>query len=444
MREELFGPIVTTYVYPEGKWEETLGLVDRGSPYGAHRRRLRGRPRRRDPGGGGAPLRGRQLLRQRQADRRGRRPAAVRRRARLGHERQGRVDVEPDPLGQPADDQGDLRARRATTATRSWACRPARRGRQRLRPAGSPVTSLGRGLNVAPHGAILALDSSRGLLIDSPLGGRLPLDPAMALAASLPALARHLRAWRNVIADAYPDEKVRWRSIWGAYLAGVGVNATDPGARGRRRPPLPGKHRVNNSTYTTLASSLAVMAIFDITAALALFAYALTQNVLRASTSSPTCRASTSAGCSSGRACSPAVARALGIASASALWAARHVARLQAAPGPGFHRAARGRAATCAGSRCGRRSTGRPRIAETLFFLKAFHIDATRAQRADRPDGAERLDGAADHAGRNRHRAGAARRGARRRRIEDRLVAFSVGVKLTVTARTSSSASWRC
>ena len=27
------------------------------------------------------------------------------------------------------------------------------------------------------------------------------------------------RAWRNVIADAYPEEKVRWRSIWGAYLA---------------------------------------------------------------------------------------------------------------------------------------------------------------------------------------------------------------------------------
>ena len=46
-----------------------------------------------------AALRGRQLLRQRQADRRGRRPAAVRRRARVGHERQGRLDVEPDPLG---------------------------------------------------------------------------------------------------------------------------------------------------------------------------------------------------------------------------------------------------------------------------------------------------------------------------------------------------------
>src|SRR5215216_1817666 len=34
MREELFGPIVTTYVYPEGKYDETLELIDRGAPYG--------------------------------------------------------------------------------------------------------------------------------------------------------------------------------------------------------------------------------------------------------------------------------------------------------------------------------------------------------------------------------------------------------------------------
>ncbi|HET9325056.1 MAG TPA: L-glutamate gamma-semialdehyde dehydrogenase, partial [Gaiellaceae bacterium] len=32
MREELFGPIVTTYVYPESKWDETLELVD-DNPY---------------------------------------------------------------------------------------------------------------------------------------------------------------------------------------------------------------------------------------------------------------------------------------------------------------------------------------------------------------------------------------------------------------------------
>src|SRR4249919_3024687 len=34
MREEFFGPIVTTYVYPENDWEQTLELVDETAPYG--------------------------------------------------------------------------------------------------------------------------------------------------------------------------------------------------------------------------------------------------------------------------------------------------------------------------------------------------------------------------------------------------------------------------
>jgi 1-pyrroline-5-carboxylate dehydrogenase len=34
MREELFGPVVTTYVYPENKYDDTLDLVDRTAPYG--------------------------------------------------------------------------------------------------------------------------------------------------------------------------------------------------------------------------------------------------------------------------------------------------------------------------------------------------------------------------------------------------------------------------
>jgi 1-pyrroline-5-carboxylate dehydrogenase len=34
MREELFGPVVTAYVYPENKWNDTLELVDRTAPYG--------------------------------------------------------------------------------------------------------------------------------------------------------------------------------------------------------------------------------------------------------------------------------------------------------------------------------------------------------------------------------------------------------------------------
>jgi 1-pyrroline-5-carboxylate dehydrogenase len=34
LREELFGPVVTTYVYDENKWDDTLQLIDRTAPYG--------------------------------------------------------------------------------------------------------------------------------------------------------------------------------------------------------------------------------------------------------------------------------------------------------------------------------------------------------------------------------------------------------------------------
>ena len=34
LKDELFGPVVTAYVYPEGKWSDTLDLVDRTAPYG--------------------------------------------------------------------------------------------------------------------------------------------------------------------------------------------------------------------------------------------------------------------------------------------------------------------------------------------------------------------------------------------------------------------------
>ena len=34
MREELFGPVVTAFVYDEKKYEDTLDLIDAGAPYG--------------------------------------------------------------------------------------------------------------------------------------------------------------------------------------------------------------------------------------------------------------------------------------------------------------------------------------------------------------------------------------------------------------------------
>jgi 1-pyrroline-5-carboxylate dehydrogenase len=34
LRDELFGPIVTTFVYPDDRWQDTLELVDSTAPYG--------------------------------------------------------------------------------------------------------------------------------------------------------------------------------------------------------------------------------------------------------------------------------------------------------------------------------------------------------------------------------------------------------------------------
>jgi uncharacterized membrane protein YbhN (UPF0104 family) len=88
------------------------------------------------------------------------------------------------------------------------------------------------------------------------------------------------RAWRNVIAAAYPAERVRWRSIYAAYIAGVGVNAVIPARSGDILRLYLTRRAVPAATYTTLAATYVVMAIFDSAMALAVFAYALSLGVL--------------------------------------------------------------------------------------------------------------------------------------------------------------------
>ena len=71
------------------------------------------------------------------------------------------------------------------------------------------------------------------------------------------------RAWRNVIAAAYPQAEVRWRSIFGALAAGVGVNAIIPARGGDVVRLFLAKRRVQGSTYPTLASTLLLLTLFD-------------------------------------------------------------------------------------------------------------------------------------------------------------------------------------
>ena len=107
-----------------------------------------------------------------------------------------------------------------------------------------------------------------------------PLPLAIAIGCHLAKVVCTSRAWRNVLAAAYPDVRVRWRSIYAAYAAGVGVNAIFP-IRAGDVVRLTMAHRaIRGSTYTTLVSSSLVLAIVDAVCATALFAWALTQGLL--------------------------------------------------------------------------------------------------------------------------------------------------------------------
>jgi uncharacterized membrane protein YbhN (UPF0104 family) len=83
-----------------------------------------------------------------------------------------------------------------------------------------------------------------------------------------------------VLAAAYPDAQVPWRGIYGAYLAGVGVNAIVPARAGDAVRIYLAHRAVEGSTYTTVISSTFVLTIFDMTAALCLFTWALSIGAL--------------------------------------------------------------------------------------------------------------------------------------------------------------------
>jgi uncharacterized membrane protein YbhN (UPF0104 family) len=88
-------------------------------------------------------------------------------------------------------------------------------------------------------------------------------------------------AWRNILAAAYPDRPVRRLPIFGAYIAGVGVNAIIPVRAGDAVRIVLAHRAIPESTYTTVVSSTLVLSIFDFTAAsLLLLWVVLTQDTL--------------------------------------------------------------------------------------------------------------------------------------------------------------------
>ena len=103
---------------------------------------------------------------------------------------------------------------------------------------------------------------------------------ALACACHAARLVVRTWAWRNILQAAFPDTRVRWRSTAGAYFAGVGVNSILPARAGDALRAYLIKHRVDGSTYPTIASTLVVETLFDSVVAGALLLWALVSGAL--------------------------------------------------------------------------------------------------------------------------------------------------------------------
>jgi uncharacterized membrane protein YbhN (UPF0104 family) len=99
----------------------------------------------------------------------------------------------------------------------------------------------------------------------------------IGLAAFITYLTIRSRAYFNVLRAAYPDERIEFRKIWGAYVAAYGFNNVVPARGGDVIKLFLVKSSIKNSSYPAVGSSIFVEAIFDLCMAIPILAFAFSQ-----------------------------------------------------------------------------------------------------------------------------------------------------------------------
>jgi uncharacterized membrane protein YbhN (UPF0104 family) len=105
---------------------------------------------------------------------------------------------------------------------------------------------------------------------------------ALALALHFARLVFRALAWRAILTAAYPDERPKFRSAFGAYVAGVGINSIVPARAGDAVKLYLIKHRMPDASYATLTPTLVAETLFDFVVGIALIAWALSIGALPA------------------------------------------------------------------------------------------------------------------------------------------------------------------
>jgi uncharacterized membrane protein YbhN (UPF0104 family) len=103
---------------------------------------------------------------------------------------------------------------------------------------------------------------------------------AGAIALSVANLALRSRAWQQILRAALPAEGIRYRTAFGAYCAGVGVNALIPARVGDLVKMFLVKRSTRDSHYPTLVGSLVAETLFDFLVASSLLVWALSAGLL--------------------------------------------------------------------------------------------------------------------------------------------------------------------
>jgi uncharacterized membrane protein YbhN (UPF0104 family) len=95
------------------------------------------------------------------------------------------------------------------------------------------------------------------------------VDPRLLVLAGVLHVTNHLLrslAWRNVLADAYPDHRVPLVGVTAAYATGVALNAVVPARGGDAAKLALARAEIRGSSLTTIGSTIAVLAPFDVAA----------------------------------------------------------------------------------------------------------------------------------------------------------------------------------
>ncbi len=102
---------------------------------------------------------------------------------------------------------------------------------------------------------------------------------AIAMFAFVGYLTLRARASFNILRAAYPQERIEFLKVWGAYFAGYGFNSVIPARGGDVVRLFLTKSAVPNASYPAVAASFAVELIFDLMMGVLILTFAFTQGV---------------------------------------------------------------------------------------------------------------------------------------------------------------------